>query len=105
MHTHTHACIYCTHAHKNMPIFSDTYTHTLINLNRLVLRTCNGYVTTAVLQALSEVSDTVHSHHREIASTGSRTRHLWLPKRHHYQLCQRKASYSMMRVAHYIPEE
>ena len=63
---------------------------------------CNGYVTNMVLQVLSEVSGTCSLPHREIAS---RTRHLWLPKRHHYQLRQRKASYSMTRVAHYIPEE
>ena len=66
---------------------------------------CNRYVTNVVLQVPSEVSGTVHSHTGEIAPTGSRTRHLWLPKRHHYQLRQRKASYSEMRVAHYIPEE
>ena len=66
---------------------------------------CNGYVTNVVLQVSSEVSGTVHSHTGEIASTGSRTHHLWLPKRHHYQLRQRKASSSVTRVAHYIPEE
>ena len=31
--------------------------------------------------------------------------HLWLPKRHHYQLRQRKASSSLTRVACYILEE
>ena len=37
--------------------------------------------------------------------TEDRTHHLWLPKRHHYQLRQRKASSSLTRVACYIPEE
>ena len=39
------------------------------------------------------------------APTGSWTCHLWLPKRNHYQLHQRKASYLQMRFAYYIPEE
>ena len=59
---------------------------------------CNRYVTSVVLQAPSEVSGTT-------VLQWVQTYQLWLPKRHHYQLRQRKASYPMMQVAHYIPEE
>ena len=54
-------------------------------------------VTDVVLQVPSE---------EPFAPTRScRTYHLWLPKRHPYQVRQRKASCLSTLVAHYIPEE
>ena len=56
-------------------------------------------VTDVVLQAPSEVSGQCSPSH------WGQTCHLWHPKRHHYQLRQRKASTLLTRVAYYILEE
>ena len=48
---------------------------------------------------------TLRHYKASFATRWARTHNLWLAKRDHYQLRQRKASYSLTRVAHYIPEE